>query len=138
MELERDIELRALLPKREDPVVVTWARVGAGFPAGRDFFDFFRVEIYAYIERRQQGSGDDGSVAYRQREKDRQAVVRHLLILHRAADYDVLIAAAPAGRQTFRQTVDALGEEIEEAVLPAADHIPAVLPPWVGIAQQKV
>lgn len=40
MELERDIALLALLPKCEDPVVVTWARVGAGFPAGRDFFDF--------------------------------------------------------------------------------------------------
>ena len=73
-----------------------------------------------------------------QRFEDRQSVIGHLLVLHRAAYLHIVIAVTPVIGHAFHETVNAFGEEIKQEVSPPLHHQPALLTPLVGIGEQEV
>ena len=74
----------------------------------------------------------------RQGLENREPEIGHLLVLHRAADEDIVVAVAPIRRKTLFQTVNPFGEKVEIEVLPLSYHIPTLLPPRVSLFQQEV
>ena len=73
-----------------------------------------------------------------ERLEDRQPVVRHLLVLHRATHQHIVIAVTPVIRHAGPETVDTLREEVEPQVAPLLHHLPALRAPFIGIGEQKV
>ena len=137
VEAEGHIGRDALLTEGEDPVVVAGAGVRAGFAAHGDFLDGpvqVRREVHGRYERR----GDDDFVPDWQGLKDGKPIIGHLLVLHRAAYDDVVVAIGPIVRNAFEEAVYALGEKEELEVAAAAHHEPAFLAPGVRVLEQKV
>ena len=73
-----------------------------------------------------------------QRLEDRQTVIGHLLVLHRAAYQHIVIAVTPVIGHALHETVDTLGEEIKPEVAPPLHHQPTLLTQLVGIGEQEV
>ena len=65
-------------------------------------------------------------------------VVSHSLILHRAADDDILITVTPIRRQTALKPIDTLREKIEHTVTSKPHHPPAFRPPLISVLQQEI
>ena len=103
----------------------------------RHFLDSF-VQIRGKVNGGDDGRHDDAFVLDGQRQEDRQSVVGHLLVLHRASHDDIVVAFAPVVGHARHETVDALGEEEKPEVAPPFHHLPAIRPPRIGIFQQEV
>ena len=73
-----------------------------------------------------------------ERQENRQTIIGHLLVFHRTAYDDIVIALAPVVGHTFHETVDAFCEEKEPEVASLPHHPPAFRSPFVGIFQEKV
>ncbi len=85
-----------------------------------------------------QWSHYDAFVLDGQRLEDGYAVVGHGLVLYGAAYEYIVIAFAPIGWSTLAKTVDALGEKIKPQVASLPHHLPALHPPFIGIAEKEV
>lgn len=70
--------------------------------------------------------------------ENREPVVRHLLVFHRAADDDVRVSFPPIRRERLRKPVDALGNEQEPKIRPFPHHRPGFRPPRVRIRQEEI
>lgn len=110
----------------------------ARFAAHRNLLDRIIVQPRRQIEPLEQGRGDDRLVADRQVAENRQPVLRHRPVLHRAAHDHVLPAVAPIIGHRSGETVDPLGEKEEAAVAPPAYHLPGAGPPRIGIGEQEI
>ncbi len=137
MKAERHIRRNALLPDVKYPVIITDPRFSAGFSTNGNLFDI-PAEIPRNIQRFQQWSANNGTMLYRKRQKYRQPEIRAFLVFHRAADEYIIVSASPVRRKALFQTVDALGEKIEPAIASLPHHLPAFLPPAIGVGKQKV
>ena len=137
METERNVGVDALLPEVQHPTVVARAGAGARFSANGDLLDAV-VQIRSDVDGANERRYDDAFVLDRQRLKDGQPIVGHLLVLHRAADDDVVVAVAPILRDALQEAVDTFGEEVEMEVAPDTHHLPALGPPRVCVLQEEV
>ena len=129
--------LHALPPEVEHPIVVARTRIHARLAPDRDLLDR-RIKIRQEVYPLEQGSRRDDLMLDGGGEENGQTIIRHRLVLDRASNQHIVVAIAPIIRDTLRETVDALGEEIEHAVTPLAHHAPAVRPPFVGIFQEEI
>ena len=70
--------------------------------------------------------------------KDRQAIIRHFLVLDRASHDDILVAVAPVIGHTFHETIDAFSEKEEPEIASPLHHLPTIRSPRVRIFQQEI
>lgn len=73
-----------------------------------------------------------------ERQENGQTIIRHLLILHRTAHDDIVIAIAPVVGCALHETINALGEKEKPKVAPLLHHLPAFRPPFIRIFQKKI
>lgn len=137
MEMKGNIRIYALFPNGKNPRIVAWACMLPRFASYAHFLDA-SVKIGREINGSNQWCNDNTLVFDGQRFEDRQSVIGHLLVLHRAAYQHIVITVSPIIGHALHETVDTLGEEIELEVAPPLHHQPALLTPLVGISEQEV
>ena len=129
--------LHTLAAHLQHPVIITRPRVTSRLAAHTHLLNRF-VQILRQPNLPQQRSGNDRLVLYRQPEEDRQPVIGHRLVLHRATHQHVVVSIAPVGRDALHKAVYPLCEEIKPQILPHPHHLPTLLTPRVGILKQKI
>lgn len=137
MEMKGDIRLDTLFPNGENPRIVAWSCILPRFASNAHFLDA-SVKVGREVNGFNQWCNDDALVLDGQRFEDRQSVIGHLLVLHRAAYQHIVITITPIIGHALHETVDTLGEEIKPEVAPPLHHQPALLTPLVGISEQEV
>ena len=137
MEMKGNIRLDTLLPNSENPCIVAWSCILPRFASNAHFLDA-SVKVGREVNGSNQWCNDDALVLDGQRFEDRQSVIGHLLVLHRAAYQHIVITITPIIGHALHETVDTLGEEIKPEVAPPLHHQPALLTPLVGISEQEV
>ena len=93
------------------------------------------VEIGGEINRLNHRRNDDALMLDGQRPKDWKAIVCHSLILNCTPNEHIIISIAPVFGNAFHESVYALGEEIEQQILPYLHHLPALGSPRISIFQ---
>lgn len=132
-----NIVFRTLIPQGEHPSIITNTRFGTRLAADRYLFDF-RSEIRGQIYGTYQRGANDNLVTNRQLLENRQPIIGHPLILHRATDRHMLVPCTPVPGQTLGQPVDTLGKKHKMQVPPQTDHLPCLTAPDIGLGKQKV
>lgn len=107
-----NIVFRTLIPQGEHPGIIANTRFGTRLAADRYLFDF-RSEIRGQIYGTYQRGANDNLVTNRQLLENRQPIIGHPLILHRATDRHMLVPCTPVPGQTLGQPVDTLGKNIK-------------------------
>lgn len=92
------------------------------------------MEIY----RAKQRFTDNGFVADGQFLKNRQALIRSSLVLHRAADGHIFVAHSPILWQTMSDTFWSLRNHIEVQVTPSFYHQPCLFAPFVRFLDEEI
>ena len=132
-----NIVFRTLIPQGEHPGIIANTRFGTRLAADRYLFDF-RSEIRGQIYGTYQRGANDNLVTNRQLLENRQPIIGHPLILHRATDRHMLVPCTPVPGQTLGQPVDTLGKKHKMQVPPQTDHLPCLTAPDIGLGKQKV
>ena len=130
--------LSALYLHIKNPIEVQRSGVFAGLSSNRDFLNQSRIEVSAEAYLLYHWRDNNHTVLDWQREKYRHTVIRTVLILHSAADADMVVAFAPVLREALHKPFYALCEEIECAISSLADNIPDFISPFIGFLNQKI
>ena len=77
-------------------------------------------------------------MSYWQFEEHRQSLISAPLILHRAADSDILIAIAPVFGQTLPNSLWTFRYDVEIQVAPSLYHQPCLFSPFIGILDEEI
>ena len=137
MEAEGNILGHALLSKGEYPVVVAWPGVNPGLSPYR-YLIYCLIEVWSQIQGREKWRSNYAFMLYRQGTEYGQAVIRHLLIFHRASHDDIVVPVAPVFGHTIHEAVYTLGKKEEPKVAAHLHHLPAFRSPRIGILQQEI
>lgn len=84
------------------------------------------------------GLADDFAVLYGQTQKYRQSVISSVLIFTGAAYGNIVPAVSPVGRYALRKAFHPLGYNVKMEILTLTYHVPAALPPFIGVFKEEV
>ena len=137
VETERNLFGDALRTQIQNPIEITWPRPDTGLTT--DTHLLYRAiqpsrDVHPLKHRRH----NDRLMPYRKFLEYGKPTLGHSLVLHRAADDDILVPVAPVRRQTPFQTVNPFCKEIEHTVAPKAHHFPTFRPPRIRVLQQEI
>ena len=138
--MEADVIFHTLHHGVQNPGIIAGSGFFAGFSAAGHFFYTIVIlcQIWPDIDGFQHWFMDNGLVADRKLQKQRQPFVGHALVLASTADMYVFIAIAPIIRQADGETLRTLGYKKEVQVGPLFHHHPGFLPPLISRGMKKI
>ena len=150
LEMEGDIGINALLTNVKYPIVITDASIAARFSTNCHLFTPLSIPVHRGSGVSQRGKHSMKIYRAKQRltynffvtngqlTEYWQSLICASLILHRAADGDILIAIAPIFGQALPNPLGAFRYDVEIQVAPSLYHQPCLSTPFIGILDKEI
>lgn len=126
-----------LLPKWKYPVVAAGAGIVSRLPSCYHF-NYSWTQIHRQVDLLKQRFTDYWFFLYRRIKKDRQSVIRPILILTGTADMNVIVARSPIMGDTIVKSVYPFCYKKKFKLGALFYHLPTFIPPAVGVFKEKV
>ena len=135
---KRDISAAALTVQRLNPLKAAGARSAVIFPAGDHLLDLPGIQIFPDFQGTDQRRAHDSFMLKRQRQKDRNPLVRSPLIFAGHIEEDIGPAVSPVPGKTQLCAFGTLRQQKKLHISSLPYDIPNFFPPLVRFLQEKI
>ncbi len=125
-------------PQLLDPLKMAGPAAAVIFPAADHLLDLSGGQIGLQADRADEGGAHDPLVLGGGVQQDGEPLVCPALVFTGDVQHDVFPPAAPVPGQACGHPLGPLGQQEKLHVGPLADDVPDILPPGVGLFQEKV